>query len=108
VWLRAESQCLVDKWLYLGTSSRVAVRLIAARMPEALVNAWRRKARRHAQKRGYPPSQAHLALLAWNLLRSSAITLSVGRCRVGFSFTRKSPVFGSEIANASRAPVRRE
>ena len=67
VWLRTESRRLVDKWLYLGAGNRVAVRLIAARMPEAVVNERRRKARRHAQKRGYTPSQAHLALLAWNL-----------------------------------------
>src|SRR5215510_11357691 len=67
VWLRTESRCLVDKWLYLGAGSRVAVRLVAARLPEAIVNERRRKARRHAQKRGYTASQAHLALLAWNL-----------------------------------------
>ena len=36
-------------------------------MPEAIVNERRRKARKAARKRGYTPSQAHLALVAWKL-----------------------------------------
>jgi hypothetical protein len=43
------------------------VRLIAARVPEAVVNERRRKARAAARKRGYTPSHVHLALLAWSL-----------------------------------------
>ena len=66
-WLRTEAQPLVDKWLYVGAGERVAVRLIAARRPEAIVNERRRKARTQAKKRGYTPSRAHLALLAWTL-----------------------------------------
>jgi hypothetical protein len=53
--------------MYLGVRERVAVRLIAARVPEAVVNERRRRARTSAKKRGYTPSQAHLSLLAWNL-----------------------------------------
>lgn len=53
--------------MFLGAQERVAPRLIAARMPEAVVNERRRKARRNAKKRGHTPSQAHLTLLAWNL-----------------------------------------
>jgi hypothetical protein len=53
--------------VFLGVQERVATRLIAARMPEAVVNERRRKARRNAKKRGHTPSQAHLTLLAWNL-----------------------------------------
>lgn len=45
----------------------MAIRLIAARIPEGVVNERRRKARQAARKRGYTPSQAHLTLLAWNL-----------------------------------------
>lgn len=45
----------------------MAVRLLAARVPEAVVNERRRKACQTARKRGYTPSQAHLTLLAWNL-----------------------------------------
>jgi hypothetical protein len=66
-WLRTEAQPLVERPLYLGAQERVAIRLIAARVPDPVVNERRRKARRAARKRGYPPSQAHLTLLAWNL-----------------------------------------
>lgn len=66
-WLRTEPQRLVEKPLYWGARERVAVRLVAARVPEAVVNARRRKARAQAKKRGYTPSRAHLTLLAWNL-----------------------------------------
>jgi hypothetical protein len=62
-----EARPLLEKALFLGARERVAVRLIAARMPEAIVNERRRRARQAARKRGYTPSQAHLTLLAWNL-----------------------------------------
>jgi hypothetical protein len=51
----------------IGTTARVAARLIAVRMPEAMVNARRRIARKNARKKGYTPSQAHLTVMAWNL-----------------------------------------
>lgn len=56
-----------EKAVYLGARERVAVRLVAARVPDAVVNERRRKARAKAKKRGYTPSQAHLRLAAWNL-----------------------------------------
>jgi hypothetical protein len=62
-----EARPLVEHSVYLGATDRLAVRLIAARIPEAVVNERRRKARKAARKRGYTPSQAHLTLLAWNL-----------------------------------------
>jgi hypothetical protein len=65
--LRTESRSLVEKAVFLGAQERVATRLIAVRMPEAVVNERRRTARRNAKKRGHTPSQAHLTLLAWNL-----------------------------------------
>ena len=51
----------------LGAYERVPARLIAIRMPEAIVNERRRQARAVAKKRGYTPSQRHLTLMAWNL-----------------------------------------
>jgi len=66
-WLRTAPQRLVEQPLYLGARERVAVRLIAARVPDTVVNERRRKVRANAKKRGYTPSQAHLSLLAWNL-----------------------------------------
>jgi len=65
--LAGEAHPLLDKAIYLGARERVAARLIAARVPEAVVNERRRRARQVAKKRGYTPSQAHLTLLAWNL-----------------------------------------
>jgi Transposase DDE domain len=53
--------------IYIGATERVASRLTAVRMPEAIVNTRRRIARKNAQKNGYTPSQAHLTLMAWNL-----------------------------------------
>jgi hypothetical protein len=58
---------LLEKAIYIGATERVASRLIAVRMPEAVVNTRRRIARKNAKKKGYTPSQAHLTLLAWNL-----------------------------------------
>lgn len=51
----------------MGATERVAARLMAVRMPEAMVNARRSVAQKHAKKKGDTPSQAHLTLLAWNL-----------------------------------------
>jgi hypothetical protein len=58
---------LLAKAIFIGATERVAARLIAVRMPEAVVNARRRIARKNVKKKGYTPSQAHLALRAWNL-----------------------------------------
>jgi hypothetical protein len=51
----------------LGVYERVPARLIAIRMPGAIVTERRRQAHAVAKKRGYTPSQAYLTLLAWNL-----------------------------------------
>jgi hypothetical protein len=62
-----DSRPLLEKAVLRGTRDQVAARLIAVRMPEAIGNERRRQARAVAKKRGDTPSQAHLALLAWNL-----------------------------------------
>jgi Transposase DDE domain len=62
-----DSRALLEKTVLLGPRDHMAARLIAVRMPEAIVNDRRRQARAAAKKRGYTPSQAHLMLLAWNL-----------------------------------------
>ena len=59
-----ESRALLEKAVLLGTRDQVAARLIAVRIPEAIVNERRRQAHAMAKKRGYTPSQAHLTLLA--------------------------------------------
>jgi Transposase DDE domain len=58
---------LLEKRVLLGARVQVAARLIAVRMPEAIVNERRRQARVVAKQRGYTPSQAYMTLLAWNL-----------------------------------------
>jgi len=65
--LGREAQAVVEKAVLVGAQERVAARLIAVRMPEAIVNERRRQARAVAQKRGYTPSRIYLTLLAWNL-----------------------------------------
>jgi hypothetical protein len=65
--LAHETRSRLEKAVVLGARERVAARLIAVRMPEAIVTERRRQARAAAKKRGYTPSQAHLTLLAWNL-----------------------------------------
>ena len=66
-WLTTVEAQLLERPIFLGEKERVAARLIVARVPEAIVNERRRKARKNAQKKGYTPSHAHLTLLAWNL-----------------------------------------
>jgi len=64
--LPTEHRPLLENPVFLGAHERVATRLIAVRMPEAVVNKRRRPARRPAKQRGDTPSQAHLSLLAWH------------------------------------------
>jgi hypothetical protein len=59
---------LREKASRLGATEHVAARLMAVRMPEAVVKARRRSARKHAKPTGDTPSQAHLTLMAWNRL----------------------------------------
>ena len=57
----------IEHPIFLGAKERVAARLIAFRVPEPIVNERRRIAKKKAKKKGYTPSKAHLALLAWTL-----------------------------------------
>jgi Transposase DDE domain len=66
-YLARETPPVVEKAVVLGAYERVPARLIAVRMPEAVVNERRRQAYAVATKRGYTPSQKHLTLMAWNL-----------------------------------------
>jgi Transposase DDE domain len=67
-WLSTVKSSSTEKAICLGAKERVAARLVAYRLPEPIVNARRRGANKKAKKKGDTPSQAHLALLAWNLL----------------------------------------
>jgi hypothetical protein len=65
--LATVERAILEQPILIGTKEQVAVRLIAARVPEDVVNARRRAARKNAKKKGYTPSHAHLTLLAWSL-----------------------------------------
>ena len=54
-WLTTVEGQLRERPIFLGEKERVAARLIVARVPEAIVNERRRKARKNAQKKGYTP-----------------------------------------------------
>ena len=65
--LATVEQTILEQPILIGAKEQVAARLIAARVPEEVVNARRRAARKNAKKKGYTPSHAHLTLLAWSL-----------------------------------------
>ena len=65
--LAADARPVIEKAIVLGAYERIPTRLIAVRMPEAIVNERRRRAHTAAKKAGDTPSQAYLSLLAWNL-----------------------------------------
>src|SRR4029434_2351993 len=53
--LARETPPVIAKSVMLGASHRVSARLIAVRMPEAIVNERRRQAHAIAKRRGYTP-----------------------------------------------------
>ena len=65
--LKTEQRPLLEKAVFLRAQERGAARLVATRVPEAVVNERRRQARKKARKKGYAPSHAHRTLLAWTL-----------------------------------------
>jgi DDE family transposase len=86
--LAHDSRAFLEKAVVLGARDRVAARLIAVRLPEAIVNERRRQAYVVAKRRGYTPSQAYLTLLAWNLFITNvpATVWSPQTVAVAYSF----------------------
>jgi hypothetical protein len=58
---------IIEKAIFIGEKERVPSRLMAVRLPDEMVNERRRMARKKAKEKGYPPTEAHLFLLGWNL-----------------------------------------
>ncbi len=58
----------LEQPILLGAKEQVAARLMAARVPEDVVKARQRTARKHAKQTGSTPSQAPWTRLAWSLL----------------------------------------
>ena len=65
--LAHETRALGETAVVRGACAPGAARLMAVRLPEALVKERRRPARAVAKKRGSPPAQAQLTRLAWPL-----------------------------------------
>src|SRR6185503_18503574 len=65
--LAVDPRVVIEKAIVLGAYERIPARLVAVRMPDAIINKRRRQAHATAKKNGYTPSQAHLTLMAWNL-----------------------------------------
>ena len=61
----------VDMTIYLGVKKRLAARLLAVRVPAAVVNARRRRLREYARKKGVTPTKASLRLAEWTVLVTS-------------------------------------
>lgn len=66
--LRTSPAALQAYDLFLGQQERVAVRLIAQRLPQATVEARRRKAHQNAKRHGKTPSDAYLEWLSWAIV----------------------------------------
>lgn len=68
------SNGLVDEYVSIGARKdvRTEVRLVATRLPDAVVNERRRKAARRAKKKGITLKKAESDFLAWNILVTNA------------------------------------
>lgn len=86
-YLTRETHPVIEKLVVLGAYERVPARLIAIRMPEAIVNERRRQAYAVAKKRGYTPSQAYLTLLAWNLFVTNVPATVWSSTTVGIAYS---------------------
>lgn len=62
----------LDKPVQLGKHQRLAVRLLAVRLPKALVQRRRKRVRAEARRKGRPPSAQALELCRWLVLVTNA------------------------------------
>jgi hypothetical protein len=70
--LQAAEQTLLDWTIQLGAAHQLPARLIAQRVPQAVAEERRRKARQEARRRGQTVSAARLLLADWTLLLTNA------------------------------------
>lgn len=66
--LQQQTWPVADLPVRLGAGQKLACRLLALRVPEAVAQERRRKLCHEAKRKGQPVSQARLALADWNLL----------------------------------------
>jgi hypothetical protein len=77
--LRAVRGHYLDRRIRILHGSKLAVRLLAVRVPEAEAEQRRARVRREARQRGRPVSQKKLELCDWNLLVTNAPEELLGR-----------------------------
>lgn len=71
-WLDATSAACLSQEVSLQLDEAVvALRLIVTRLPPPAAEAARRRVRKHAQKKGYTPSQSSLTLAGWLVVVTS-------------------------------------
>ena len=71
-FLNAQSGEPGEAHVYLGSKTRLLIRLVFQKLPAAVVEERRRKAKLAAHKQGKTCSQRHLALLGWALYITNA------------------------------------
>ena len=65
-WLQTQSENLFERPFLLGQRVRLPVRLVVARMPQAVVEQRHRQAYENARRKGRTPSARHLEWLKWS------------------------------------------
>jgi len=71
-WLRQSTADRLERQVYVFHKEKLALRLLAVRVPEEVAEQRRQQVRQDAQKRGRPVSQRKLDLCAWNILLTNA------------------------------------
>lgn len=71
-WLRQAKGDCREQQVYVFHKQKLAVRLLAVRVPEVIAQQRREQVRADARKRGRPVSQQKLDLCEWNLLVTNA------------------------------------
>lgn len=75
--LRTHAQTTLDWEVRLGVRQRVAVRLLAVRLPQEVADQRRRRIRKAARAKGAPVSAAALALADWTIAVTTAPRLQM-------------------------------
>jgi hypothetical protein len=70
-WLQSAPTVLRERQCLVGANQRLPCRLVAVRLPQAVVDRRRQRAHADARRKGRTVSDRHLALLAWNVFISN-------------------------------------
>jgi DDE family transposase len=71
-WLRQAKGSCLEREVHIFHQEKLALRLLAARVPEEEAERRRQRVRQEAKQRGRPVSQQKLELCAWNILVTNA------------------------------------